>query len=48
MYTEAAPMISPEFDEQGSLASGRKGTLRKNSSLNGQANGHALVVEENA
>ena len=48
MYTEAAPMISPEFDDQSSLVNGRKGTLKKNPSLNGQANGHALVVEENA
>lgn len=48
LYTEAAPMIVPEFDDAGSLTGRKLGTLRKNSSLNGQSNGHALVVEENA
>jgi len=48
LYTDAAPMIVPEFDDAASLTGRKMGTLRKNSSLNGQANGHALVVEENA
>jgi len=43
LYTDAAPMIVPEFDDAGSLTGRKMGTLRKNS-----ANGHALVVEENA
>jgi len=48
LYTEAAPMIQPEFDDASSLTGRKTGTLRKNGSLNGAANGHALVVEENA